>query len=86
MQAVLGPVVTRDGGYGFDVWRPDEGLSRSFCYPRVEDAHYARNFEIRFHARVHGGPMLSCATLDQFASLLASAAAVRRQRGQFGWA
>jgi hypothetical protein len=84
MHAVLGPVVTREGGYGFDLWTPEEGLSRSFCYPRVENAHYARNFEIKFHARVRGGPMLNCATLDQFASLLASTAAAHRQLGQFG--
>ena len=47
MQIVLGPVLTRNGGYAFDCWTPEEGLSRGYTYGRVEDAHYPRNVEIR---------------------------------------
>jgi hypothetical protein len=47
MQIVLGPVLTRKGGYAFDCWTPEEGLSRGYTYGRIEDAHYARNVEIR---------------------------------------
>ena len=43
MHSVVGPVVvTRDGGFGFDLWTPEEGLSRGFSYRRIEDAYYAR--------------------------------------------
>ncbi len=65
MQIVVGPVVTRDGGYAFDLWTRERGLARGFCYRRVEDARYARNVEIRSR-----GPMVACATLDQFAAAL----------------
>ena len=48
MQAFVGPVLTtRDGGYSFDSWTPETGLSRSYAYRRVEDAYYARKAEIR---------------------------------------
>ena len=47
MQIVLGPVVARKGGYAFDCWTPEEGLSRGYTYGRIEDARYARNIEIR---------------------------------------
>jgi hypothetical protein len=70
MHAVIGPVVTRNGGYGFDLWMPEEGLSRSFCYRRVEDAYYARKVEIRSHSKSLAGSIMACATLDQFASTL----------------
>jgi hypothetical protein len=28
MEIVVGPVVTRKGGYAFDCWTPEEGFSR----------------------------------------------------------
>src|SRR5580692_8864708 len=43
----LGPVLVRKGGYSFDCWTPEEGLSRGYTYGRIEDARYARNVEIR---------------------------------------
>jgi len=61
MRAAVGPVVTRDGGYAFDLWTPDGGVSHSFCYGRVEDAHYARRFEMKSLA-----DKIDCATFDQF--------------------
>ena len=42
MHAVVGPVLIRGGGYSFDSWTPETGLSRSYAYRRVEDAYYAR--------------------------------------------
>jgi hypothetical protein len=47
MQIVVGPILTREGGYAFDCWTPEQGLSPGYRYGRVEDAHYARNVEIR---------------------------------------
>jgi hypothetical protein len=37
---IIGPIiVTGDGGFGFDLWTPEEGASASFSYGRIEDAH-----------------------------------------------
>jgi len=61
MRAVVGPVVTRGGGYGFDLWTLEGGLCQSFCYGRVEDAHYARRFEMKSLV-----DNVDCTTSDQF--------------------
>jgi hypothetical protein len=65
MRAVVGPVVTRNGGYAFDLWTLDGGLSQSFCYGRVEDAHYARRFEMKSFVN-----NIDCASADQFKLLV----------------
>src|SRR5882724_11849500 len=71
MHTVVGPILTKEGGYAFDMWTPEEGLSRGYAYRRVEDAHYARNAEIR--SRKRGRPLaaLTCNTLDEFTSAVA---------------
>ena len=71
MYTVIGPILTRDGGYAFDSWTLEEGLSRGYPYRRIEDAHYARKAEIRSHSRAHGGQMAACSTLAEFTSALA---------------
>jgi hypothetical protein len=71
MHAVVGPIVTREGGYAFDSWTPETGLSRGYSYRRVEDAHYARNVEIRSRTTGFAGPMVACGTIDEFTSALA---------------
>ena len=68
MHTVIGPILMRDGGYAFDSWTPDEGLSRGYSYHRIEDAHYARKAEIRYCTRAHGGHMAACSTVDEFTS------------------
>jgi len=70
MNAVVGPIVTREGGYAFDSWTPAGGLSRGYSYRRIEDAHYARNVEIRSGTKGYAGAMLACSTVDEFASAL----------------
>jgi hypothetical protein len=40
VEIVVGPVVTRKGGYAFDCWTPEEGFSRGYAYCRIEDAYY----------------------------------------------
>lgn len=71
MSAVVGPVVSREGGYAFDVWTPEGGLARGFRYLRVEDACYARRFEIRLFARPPAASAVTCDTLDDFDRALA---------------
>jgi hypothetical protein len=69
MQIVLGPVLTRKGGYGFDCWTPEEGLSRGYTYDRIEDAHYARNVEIRSRNNRSADQTIGCSTVDEFVRL-----------------
>jgi len=71
MHTVVGPILTKEGGYAFDIWTPEEGLSRGYAYRRIEDAHYARNAEIRSRGR--GRPLLAltCNTLDEFTTAVA---------------
>jgi hypothetical protein len=69
MQIVLGPVLTRKGGYAFDCWTPEEGLSRGYTYGRIEDAHYARNVEIRSRNKRNSDQTIACSTVDEFVQL-----------------
>jgi hypothetical protein len=71
MHAVVGPILIKEGGYAFDLWTPEEGLSRGYAYRRIEDAHYARNTEIRSRRRGRLGPAVTCNTLDEFTSAVA---------------
>jgi len=74
MHVIVGPVVTRDGGFAYDLWTPGRGLSRGCSYRRIEDAHYARKAEIRSSGRQPAAPMVACSTIDEFASALAERA------------
>jgi hypothetical protein len=65
MQTVVGPILMKQGCYAFDLWTPEEGLSRGFAYRRIEDAHYARNVEIKSHWRQPDTAVV-CTTLDEF--------------------
>jgi len=69
MHIVLGPVLTRKGGYAFDYWTPEEGLS-GYTYGRVEDAHYARNVEIRSRKKGSSDATIACSTVDEFMRLM----------------
>ena len=69
MQIVVGPVLARKGGYAFDCWTPEEGFSRGYAYSRIEDAHYARNVEIRSHKKGYLDRMSACNTVDDFVRL-----------------
>jgi hypothetical protein len=67
MQIVLGPVLTRKGGYVFDCWTPEEGLSCGYIYGRIDDAHYARNVEIRSCNKGSSDRAIACSTVYDFA-------------------
>ena len=69
MQIVLGPVLTRKGGYAFDCWTPEKGLSRGYIYGRIEDAHYARKIEIRSRNKGSSDQPIACSTADDFVRL-----------------
>ena len=69
MQIVVGPVLARKGGYAFDCWTQEEGFSRGYAYPRIEDAYYARNVEIRSGKKGYSDHMIACNTVDDFIRL-----------------
>jgi hypothetical protein len=69
MQIVLGPVVTRRGGYAFDCWTPTERLRCGYTYGRIEDALYARNVEIRSCSKGSSDQTIACSTVDEFVRL-----------------
>jgi hypothetical protein len=69
MQIIVGPVLTRKGGYAFDCWTPEEGLSCGYTYGRIEDAHYARNVEIRSRKTGYSDHTIACSTVDDFVRL-----------------
>ena len=82
MQIVLGPVVARKGGYAFDCWTPEKGLSRGYTYLRIEDAHYARNVEIRSRSKGSSDQTIACGTVDDFVRVTLDV----RGREQSAWA
>jgi hypothetical protein len=63
---VIGPVLRRPGGYRFDIWGEDDGVSLGYPYRRVEDAHYARNAVIRTSLQDCVSAAVVCQTLDEF--------------------
>jgi hypothetical protein len=66
MGIVIGPVLMRADAYGFDTWTAGKGVSRSYPYRRIEDAHYARNAEIKASAQRGASSAIVCQTLDEF--------------------
>jgi hypothetical protein len=67
MPVVVGPVLTREGGFAFDSWTQKDGLSRGYVYRRIEDAYYARNAELRASDKADAGATVACGTADEFA-------------------
>jgi hypothetical protein len=53
---LLGPILRRAGGYGYDSYTPERGLKTGPDYRRIEDALYAQ--------RAESG--IVCRTVDEF--------------------
>ena len=66
MGTVIGPILKRADGYGFDIWNAGKGVTRGYPYRRIEDAYYARNAEIKAFAQVRAPSAIVCQTLDEF--------------------
>jgi len=78
MPTLVGPILLKEGCYAFDLWTPEEGLNRGYAYRRIEDAHYARNAEIRSRGREPSGAAVACSTLDEFTLAVAEREATFR--------
>ena len=62
----IGPVIAREGRFGYDTFSRQDGVRSSFRYQRVEEARYDRRSMIAesrraAHLRVH-----VCETLAEF--------------------
>ena len=66
MGTVIGPVLTRADGYGFDTWTASKGVIRGYPYRRIEDAYYARRADIKASAQGRALAAIVCQTLDEF--------------------
>jgi hypothetical protein len=66
MDIVIGPVLRRADGYGFDIWTAGKGVTHGYPYLGIEDAHYARKAEIKASAQSHAVAASVCQTLDEF--------------------
>jgi hypothetical protein len=66
MGIVIGPVLRRADGYRFDTWTAGKGVTLGYPYRRIEDAHYARNAEIKASAQGRALTAIVCQTLDEF--------------------
>jgi hypothetical protein len=66
MNVVIGPVLGRAGGYGFDTWAAGKGMTLGYSYRRIEDSHYARNAAIKASAQDSALTAIICQTLDEF--------------------
>jgi hypothetical protein len=64
MGIVIGPVLRRADGYRFDIWTAGKGMTRGYSYRRIEDAHYARNAEIKASAQGRALAAIVCQTLS----------------------
>jgi hypothetical protein len=63
---IIGPVLALEGGYAFDTWTESHGRKPGFAYRRIDDAYYARNFELASKLRGNGPGALCCNTLADF--------------------
>lgn len=77
----IGPLIARNGSYGYDTFSQAEGLRGSFRYRRIDEARYDRRAmiaELRLspHSRVH-----VCETLPEFEQALAAARNAGRDSG-----
>jgi hypothetical protein len=83
MGVVVGPVLARPGGFAFDTWTLEDGLSPGYVYRRIGDTYHARQATIHSAANdcvsndcvSNGGWELpehvrACDTLEQFMSEL----------------
>ena len=85
MRIVIGPVLIRERGYAFDCWTSKQGLQRGYTYPCVEDAHYARKFDIRCRVKAASDRVVACDTVDEFVQLTGAHLSGAASRMRYTW-
>jgi len=63
---IIGPVLKRSDGYGFDVWIAATGVSTGCSYRRIEDAYYDRRITARGSCQPASSTAVICETVDAF--------------------
>lgn len=66
MDLLIGPLLERHGGYGYDTFTLAEGLRSSFRYRRVEEARYDQRALIAESERDPRCKIRICDTLSEF--------------------
>jgi hypothetical protein len=66
MDLLVGPILERKGGYGYDIFTLSEGLRSSFRYRRVEEARYDQRALIAESERDSRRRIRMCETLSEF--------------------
>ena len=65
-EILLGPIVSRNGGFAFETFTTATGTTPGFTYRRVEQAKYDRNATLLGFRRASGFVTVACETLDEF--------------------
>jgi hypothetical protein len=63
---IIGPVLMRSGGYGFDIWTPANGVAMGCSYRRIEDAYYDRRLTANGSRQIPNSAAIICETVDTF--------------------
>jgi len=66
MNIIIGPILKRANGYGFDMWVAGKGSTVGCSYRRIEDSIYARNATISDSLHGCTAGAVVCQTLDEF--------------------
>ena len=66
MDLLIGPLLERNGGYGYDTFTLAEGLRSSFRYRRVEEARYDQRALIGEAERDPRFIIRMCETISEF--------------------
>jgi hypothetical protein len=65
-QILVGPVVSRNGGFAFDTFCTPNGLKRGYPYRRVEQANYDRKATLLGLQLSHDFVTTACETIFEF--------------------
>ncbi len=66
MELLIGPLIERNGGYGYDTFAPNEGLRSSFRYLRLDAARYDQRALIAEAKRDSRLTVRMCETQTEF--------------------
>jgi hypothetical protein len=69
----IGPLIERDGRFGYDTFSRSDGLRSSFRYPRIEQARYDQRAMIAELRRDRRMRIHVCETMSEFERQLAEA-------------
>lgn len=75
MELLIGPLIERNGGYGYDTFTSAEGLRSSFRYPRLDAARYDQRALVAEAKRASRFAVRLCETQTEFQQLVEAAKA-----------